>query len=250
MTRLSLLLASVAFVATPALAADIITEEPPAPAPVEIMAPTYTWSGLYIGGQAGVAFGNDGSSFSSDAIDFDGDDSSDDAGFVGGLHVGYDWQVNNWVFGAVADINYIDASSSTDFTAGGADFSVDNDIDYFGTVRGRLGYAFDRVLVYGTGGLAYAGVDNDASTPATPGVTYNTDNDEADFGYSVGGGVEVLATQNISFGVEYLYTNLGSNDSSVTAVDDATGAELFTVDSDNDDLDFHTVWAKASYRFN
>ncbi|HEX2019695.1 MAG TPA: porin family protein, partial [Aurantimonas sp.] len=73
--------------------------------------------------------------------------------------------------------------------------------------------------------------------------------DDADVGYSVGGGIDVMATQNISFGVEYLYTNLGSNDYSVTATN--TNSDLnFTTESNDDDLDFHTIWAKASYRFN
>ncbi|MBB4004956.1 MAG: outer membrane beta-barrel protein [Aurantimonas endophytica] len=265
MKRFALLLASTAFV-TPALAADVIYDEPPAPAPmmIEPVATTATWTGIYIGGQAGVAFSD------SDSVDFDADndgvfgdgtfDSGDDnnAGFIGGAHIGYDHQfANNVVLGAVADINYIDAETNRNYSVvlpgggGTANFGLNEELDYMGTVRARLGYAFDSILVYGTGGLAYAGYDRSSSMPATgfAGYTFEEDGDDADVGYTVGGGIDVMATQNISFGVEYLYTNLGSNDYSVTATN--ANSELnFTTESNDDDLDFHTIWAKASYRFN
>jgi outer membrane immunogenic protein len=264
MKRFALLLASTAFV-TPALAADVIYEEPPAPAPmmIEPVATTATWTGIYIGGQAGVAFSD------SDSVSFDpgqdgvfGDgtfDSGDDnnAGFIGGAHIGYDHQfANNVVLGAVADINYIDAETNRNYSValpsgGVANFGLNEELDYMGTVRARLGYAFDSILVYGTGGLAYAGYDRSSSVPVSGfgGYTFEENGDDADVGYSVGGGIDVMATQNISFGVEYLYTNLGSNDYSVTATN--TNSDLnFTTESNDDDLDFHTIWAKASYRFN
>lgn len=264
MKRLALLLATSAFV-TPALAADVVYNEPPAPAPmvIEPIAQTKTWTGLYLGGQAGVAFGN-----SSEGAVFDpgnnglfggSPDGNDDnnAGFVGGGHIGYDYQLpNNVVLGAVADLNYIDAETSRSYTTrGGSTFGTSSEINYLGTVRGRVGYAFDSVLLYGSGGLAYAGIDNNNVTPSTAagsqfnGYKFENDGDDADIGYSVGGGVDVLATQNISFGVEYLYNNLGSNDQTITGTN-GTNTVKFTSESNGDDLDFHTVWAKASYRFN
>ncbi len=85
------------------------------------MAPAYSWTGFYVGGQAGVAFNRDAgdvrynpntgviqtTAFSG------GSDNSDDAAFIGGVHVGYDYQINNFLIGAVADINYIDATSDS-----------------------------------------------------------------------------------------------------------------------------------------
>lgn len=262
MKRFALLLASTAFV-TPALAADVIYDEPPAPAPmmIEPVATTATWTGIYIGGQAGVAFSN------SNSINFDagndgvfgdgtfdnGDDSN--AGFVGGAHIGYDYQfANNIVLGAVADINYIDAETNRNYTVDGNNFGVNEELDYLGTVRARVGYAMDSVLLYGTGGLAYAGYNRESSFPNAPvnslaGYTFEENGEDADIGYAVGGGVDVMATQNISFGVEYLYTNLGSKDYSVSATN-GTNTVDFTSESNDEDLDFHTIWAKASYRFN
>lgn len=267
MKRFALLLASTAFV-TPALAADVIYQEPPAPAPmmIEPIATTATWTGIYIGGQAGVSFSN------SDSINFDADEdgifdnirsnNDNNSGFIGGAHIGYDYQfANNVVLGAVADINYIDAETNRNFTVvnplngQAGTFGVNEELDYLGTVRARLGYAFDSVLVYGTGGLAYAGYDRSSTLPGTgagegfAGYTFEESGSSADIGYSVGGGIDVMATQNISFGVEYLYTNLGSNDYSVRATN-ANNTLNFTSTSNDDDLDFHTVWAKASYRFN
>ena len=261
MKRFALLLASTAFV-TPALAADPVYEEAPAPAPmmIEQVATTSTWTGLYIGGQAGVAFssdddgarfdpGNDGA-FNNGTFD-SGDDNN--AGFIGGAHIGYDYQMpNNFVIGAVADINYIDAETNRSYTTtGGSTFTSNSEINYLGTVRARLGYALDSVLLYGTGGLAYAGVDNNMSAPAVANYTFSQDENDTDVGYAVGGGVDVMATQNISFGVEYLYTNLGSNEQTITGTNSLTNNTVkFTSDSNGDDLDFHTIWAKASYRFN
>lgn len=258
MKRLALLLAATA-IATPSMAADILVPEPPAPAPmaIEPIAQTTTWSGLNLGVQAGVAFGNsdNGANFNTDDGVF-GDgifDDDDNAGFIGGAHVGYDYQFqNNVVLGAVADFNYIDAETNRSYTTpGGAEFSSNSEINYLGTVRARLGYAMDNVLVYGSGGLAYAGVDNNISSPNIDGYEFDSSGDDADIGYSVGAGVDVMATQNLSFGVEYLYTNLGSNEQSVTGTNDVTGDTIrYTTDSNDEDLDFHTVWAKASYHFN
>lgn len=129
MNRFALLLASTAFV-TPALAADVVYEEPAAP--VVALAPAYSWTGFYIGGQAGVAFNRDAGDvrytpgtgvFSSTAFT-GGSDNSDDAAFIGGVHVGYDYQINNFIVGAVADINYIDASTTSTYRLGTDTFGL------------------------------------------------------------------------------------------------------------------------------
>lgn len=258
MKRIALLLASTV-VAGPAFAADVVYNEPPAPAPVEVAAPIANWTGFYVGGQAGVAFGGSNSGFSGStdpevgAGTFSAFGSDQSAGFIGGVHVGYDYQLsNNIVIGALADINYIDGNTNRDFSFGGQDFSDEQQINYLGTVRAKVGYALDRVLPYVTGGLAYANVDNSFSGPTTftapSGTTYTATvhDDSNDFGYTVGGGLDFLVTDNISIGAEYLYTNLGKNDFSVDYVGN-NGASFTS--SSNDDVDFHTVFAKVSYRF-
>ncbi|WP_061932007.1 outer membrane protein [Aureimonas sp. AU22] len=260
MKRFALLLASTAFV-TPALAADVVYEEPAAPAVVEV-APAYSWTGFYVGGQAGVAFNNDAgdvrynpntgvvqtTAFSG------GSDSSDDAAFIGGVHVGYDYQINNFIIGAVADINYIDASSSSTYSLGTDVFGISSDINFVGTVRAKAGIAADRFAVYATGGLAYADTETKFFAPGTltgnlAGFTPTVDSNSDDVGYAVGAGVDYLVTPNLSLGLEYLYTDLGKTDTTVTYRNAAGVQQPFTASS-NDDLDFHTVWAKASFRFN
>ncbi|MCQ8780846.1 outer membrane protein [Mangrovibrevibacter kandeliae] len=247
MNRFALLLASTAFV-TPALAADVVYDEPPAPS-VEMVAPASPmWSGFYVGGQAGVAFNGDNSNnfdFGGAGVVDDAFGGGDDAGFIGGVHAGYDYQINNFVIGAVVDANYIDAERNQGFTTGGATYNTQQEIDFLGTARLRAGVAFSNLLVYGTGGLAYASLDTKHSDVPAGADVHDDDND---FGYAVGGGIDYLVTPNISIGAEYLYTNLGSNK---VEFEDLPGTGGATVDArSDDDFDFHTVWAKASYRFN
>lgn len=259
MKRFALLLASTAFVA-PAFAADVVYEEPPAPAAIIESAPAYNWSGLYVGGQAGIAFNRDSGAFSSENSSFVGGDNDGESGFIGGGHIGYDYQVGNFILGAVTDLNYIDAEANTsytlpDFAGDPQTFGVTQDINYVGTVRAKAGVAMDRFALYATGGLAYAGIDNNFYGDGTysDGVnTYDVDasEDSDDVGYAVGAGFDVLATQNVSFGLEYLYTDLGESNVDVDYTNiDGSGSGDFTVASDTD-LDFHSVMAKASFRFN
>jgi outer membrane immunogenic protein len=181
-------LASAGAAATPtAQAADIYRREPPPAASLKetppVYAPAISWTGFYIGG-------NIGANWPSDDIElFD-----DNAQFIGGGHVGYNWQSpSNWVFGVEGD----------------ADFS--NDFDYLATVRGRLGYAFGRTLVYGTGGVAFAGF-NDFLDDET--------------GWVAGGGVETKIRPNVSVGVEALYYNFDDAHLAppLTNIDDSTEA--------------------------
>lgn len=238
--------------ALPASAADVIYQEPAAPAPVSIQEPAYGWSGLYVGGQLGASFGSADGGFTFDA-DNDGlDDDIDifedeNAGFAGGVHVGYDQQFGNFVIGGIADISYIDADVNRGFEFAGDSYEINQEIDFFATARLRAGYAFDRFLVYGTGGLAFASTDTSFVGPDIAGLTYDTDSNESDVGYTVGAGAEYLLTDRLSLGLEYLYTDLGSNDLSFEGVD-SSDVTINTGDSSSD-FDFHTIWAKVSYRF-
>lgn len=264
------LFTTVAFVAlaVPALAADVVYEEPAAP--IVALAPAYTWTGFYVGGQAGAAFNNE-----SGDVDYNpttgaffpatsfttGDNGSDDAAFVGGGHVGFDYQINSLILGVVADINYIDASTASSYTLGTAatgfdTFGVVQDINFIATARGKIGFVpSERFAIYATGGVAYADTDVEFVSPgvlsATNGFATSVESDNDDVGYAVGGGVDYLVTQNFSIGLEYLYTDIGETNLDVSYTNPLlpVGQQTFETSS-NDDLDFHTVWAKASFRFN
>ena len=263
MKRFALLFATAAF-ATPAMAADVLAPEPPAPAPmvIEPIMQTTTWTGLNLGVQAGGSFGGQAGEASFDPgasgtgggpVNYDLDGN-----FIGGANIGYDYQFqNNVVLGATADFSYIDRQKDTTYsTPAGAEISSETKLNYLGTVRARLGYAMDNVLVYGTGGLAYGDVKQSVSTPpTTPGAQFNgynftSSDDTQKLGYAVGAGVDVMATQNFSVGVEYLYTNLGKNSSTVNGTNGVAANDVSFQSNNNNDLDFHTVWAKAAYHFN
>ncbi|MBS9722386.1 porin family protein [Tianweitania sp. BSSL-BM11] len=271
-----LLLASATMISAPAFAADVVMEEPPAPVVMEVPA-TRDWSGLYVGLQAGYGFGDDGqvelSPFTPALVgpftpagapvgsSFNANGDFDD-GFVGGAHIGYDQQYGKIVLGGILDINYTDlGDEQRAFSRSPAEYVVERDLDYLATLRGRLGYAFnDRFMAYATGGLAYGQVDfNYRQGAASPASTVSTSGgQDSDFGYTVGGGIEMRATDKISFGLEYLYTNLGGNDYSANlqggpfgGVGGAAGTNPggTTLVGSDDDFDFHTIQAKVSYRF-
>lgn len=275
MKRILLSLAAT-FAASSAMAADVIYNEP-APMPMDVVS-NVSWAGFYAGIQAGYGFGSTGQvqldpftfaplitaftpAGAAAGSSFNANGDFDD-GFVGGVHIGYDWQAGNIVYGAILDISYADiGDEQRAFSRSPAEYVISRELDYLATLRGRVGYAFnDNFLGYVTGGLAYGDVDfsyrQGALSPATT-VTTSGDQDN-DFGYTVGGGVEARVTQNWSVGLEYLYTNLGDNDFQANlqggpfggagggAGSNPGGTTLTGSDSD---FDFHTINAKLTYRF-
>ena len=98
-------------------------------------------------------------------------------------------------------------------------------MDFFGTVRGRLGYVFDRTLIYATGGFAYGDVRNSASFFGTAGnLQFSGSTNKIETGYTVGGGIEHAFAPNWTVKGEYLYYNLGRNTVNVAIVPGAIGA--------------------------
>src|SRR5689334_17255399 len=153
----ALLLSTVALaaVSTTALAADLPSRAAPPVAPV--YAPVFTWTGLYIGLNAGVGWADDTNVYITDTRPPARTTSlsvGSDAGFVGGGQIGYNFQTGAFVFGLEADIQYADLTAKANWS-GYTWWGNGGNSQYFGTVRARAGYAFDRVLVYVTGGLAY-----------------------------------------------------------------------------------------------
>lgn len=167
-----------------AAAAVVMASLPALAQPAPAYAPTYqnlfNWTGFYVGLHGGWGWG-------------DANVASQDGHSLGG-QAGFNHQfVSGILFGIETDISFTGA----DANLGGATFSI----DYFGTVRGRIGYAFDRVLVYATGGLAYAGGQFSVGPFAY---------DHTHFGYVLGFGLEGMITPNISVRLEYLYTDFHS----------------------------------------
>jgi opacity protein-like surface antigen len=194
-----------------ASAADLsltpIYKAPAAPAP-------YDWTGFYVGGHIGGAWDHrDGSVFDEAAGAFLTSGSTRSSGLTGGGQAGFNYPLSrNWIAGLEADISAADLQSSAN---GAPAFGErDNKIDTFGTVRGRFGYTWNNVLLYGTGGFAWAheqlartqqiGADN----LATPGTVESPSG--IGTGWVAGGGIEWGITPNWVARLEYLHLDLGS----------------------------------------
>ncbi len=205
-----LLLSSVAAfgLATTAMAADLPEPTPPvevAPAPV---APVFNWTGAYLGASLGGSFGNGKVT----GVDFGTPYSSNPStsGVIGGIFGGYNYQVTpNFVIGAEADISATSAEGKSSIYAAGMPSALNyrSSSSYLGTVRARAGVAFDRFLVYGTGGLAYGDQEVRLRDTVNGGTVKSTSNR---VGWTLGAGVEGGITQNLLARVEYLYADLGS----------------------------------------
>ena len=178
-----------------AIAADL--DLPPPPPPVEELRPaTYDWSGAYIGAWAGLAC-LDGRGSLIDNTTPSGPWDNGGCGLKGGGLAGYNFQMDNIVFGAEADLGM--SGDLVRNNTAGADFSFK--MNYLATVRGRLGYAMDDTLLYVTAGGAYAQGELNGIISATP------KNLKADqFGWTVGAGLEHAVTDEFRIRLEYMYT--------------------------------------------
>jgi outer membrane immunogenic protein len=190
-----------------AAAADLPTQKgPPVYAPPP---PIFTWTGVYIGGQLGYEWGHAGTFVATGPSTgpFPGMNPS---GVVGGGHVGYNYQFGQFVAGLEGDVNGAGYGASNTF--GGVGYSTSEYIN--GSVRGRLGVAWDRALIYATGGAAFGDFTNSFGT-ATGTNSLNTTR----VGWTVGGGVEYALDNNWSLRAEYRYTDYGRlNEYSPTAL--------------------------------
>jgi outer membrane immunogenic protein len=240
---------------TAAQAADFV----PAPA-------AYDWSGFYFGLNAGAAWNNseldndiEGPAQPwldqlSDSLD------GDDAVFTGGAMLGYNWQMDSIVLGVEADINYLGFSADSDNEyidfLGGVDayHDLSFEADWFGTLRGRLGFAADNFLFYGTGGLAYGHLEAESDFRVVDGGTvyrWEGSADDVNWGWTIGAGME-YGIDNWSIGVEYLYVDLGEADWDAD-FDGPAGGLGDTLDDysseGNVDYQFSVVRATAKIRF-
>lgn len=180
---------------TSAFAADLPSRKVAPAAPVTY-APAFTWTGFYVGANAGYGFGQ---------ITKAGTLFNDPSGFVAGGQIGYNYQMNNIVFGLEGDLQYADLrdKASPAGVLAGLPAGTKNGVEWFGTIRPRVGLAADRALFYVTGGLAYGNQKLNI-----PGVGSG---DNVNIGWAAGGGVEYAFTNNWTAKVEGLYVNLDSH---------------------------------------
>ncbi len=235
---------------TPAFAADLPSRAAP-PVYVPPPIPVFSWTGFYAGVQGGYAFGKDNSSALATVrgrapVGGEGgggrpvaaaaeaaapaavvglrrtrsafaDLSSSPSGVVGGGHVGYNFSTAQilggslgpaGIFGIEGDAEGLDSSKTV--YVGTAYSRIKNDLQ--GSIRGRLGIGFDRFLVYGTGGAAFAEFKSTYGFNAAVYQGFDTTR----VGYTVGGGVEYAFTNNWSLRAEYRYSDFGSFTNTIT----------------------------------
>jgi outer membrane immunogenic protein len=178
-----------------AYAADAVETIPAAPEAVETVS-AFTWSGPYIGLHGGYGWGE------GDSLLLPGGSDDFDGGRFGAF-VGYNWQFSNgFVAGIEGDVNY----DWNDSTSGAVDFET----GFSGSVRGRVGYAFDRALLFAAGGWTATNVNVEGG---------GLDDDDTLHGWTIGGGLDYAFTDNVFGRVEYRYNDFGDGDVLGTDVD-------------------------------
>ena len=220
MKRFLIASAAVLGVATSAMAADL--PEPVEPVAPEVYGPTvFNWTGPYVGATIGGAFGT-----SNARINGIGSRDVGMNGVIGGLYAGYNYQFTpNFLVGAEGD--FLFSGAEGDKRIGG--FKVTTNSDWLASIRARAGVTFDRFLVYGTGGVAFTGLETKLS-----GRGSETKNK---VGWTVGGGVEYAFTDNLIGRVDYQYAAFGHDTNRLR------GRSVRT------DYDTSVVKAGLSYKF-
>lgn len=256
MKRTTLLKATVASAALltasgAAMAADApVYDKAPVAEPMVDTAPVWSWTGFYAGVNAGYGWG-DLETDEDNAVFDNGTDFNLDAdgGLVGG-QIGYNWQMDNFVWGVETDLQYADLSTENDYQFFDLDndgtddeIGVDAELNWFGTTRLRAGVAMDRFMIYATGGLAYGDADVGY---AVNGDVVDAGDNETRVGYAAGAGVEGAITNNVTAKLEYLYTDLGSED--VNYAYTGTGGATSNISSETD-FTAHTVRVGLNYKF-
>lgn len=252
-----------ALIGTPALAADMAVKVPP-----PIAAPTYGWTGFYVGANVGGHWSNDNDTASLSATnEFSGglpaalgQDASANlhpSGIAGGAQIGYNWQINSLVYGLEGDFEWLagtanrnlvtpepgDPASSWQFTDSASD-------RWMSTLRARLGWTADRFLIYITGGVAFSEWQLDHFFFETqPGPIGTTNNTVFRTGWTVGGGLEYALNTNWFVRAEYLYANFGTANINMSAPVPGNPA-IFNVIDHSQKLSENLARFGISYKFN
>ncbi|WP_237479616.1 outer membrane protein [Lichenibacterium dinghuense] len=218
-----------------------------APPPYVAPLPVFTWTGGYFGVNAGAAFDNESRGVNAPLTaantgiavgERPGSVKFDDTGFAVGAQIGYNYEFLGFggpgsgiVVGFEADADYTDLAKSASYPGlDGYNSMFRSGLNFLGTVRGRIGYAFNQFLIYGTGGFAYGDVFNKdlLYAPNSTTVRFFGSHDNIQTGYAAGGGVEYalptgsflnfFKSSAVTIKAEYLYYDLGSSAVSATPV--------------------------------
>ncbi len=186
----------------------------------------YDWSGVYIGATAGYNWGKDRTAESGNWLGFPVNAifGYDVDGASGGVKAGVNFQTGSFVYGAEADIEAANISGGFVDRVQNAGIGSDK-YDWQASIRARMGYAVDRAMIYGTGGVSFAHIENTYSQVLIP-PHVSESFDKVRTGWTVGGGVDYALTDNVILGAEYRYTNFNAfSNVSATAFPGVTGEQ-------------------------
>ncbi len=223
MKKFLLTTVALAALGSAAHAADLPRKSVPVLAPP---VPMFVWTGFYVGLNGGYGFG-DGNTQTVGTPGFQaliapgivpGALNTKPDGFMGGAQIGYNVQFGAFVAGVEADIQFADMKKTAGFVGlpvlgTQLNTSTTTEMEYFGTLRARLGFTpFDRLLVYATGGLAYGQIKTSSSVVGVqaPALVWSGSDSETKFGWTLGAGLEYAITNNFTVRGEYLYYDLGN----------------------------------------
>jgi outer membrane immunogenic protein len=228
-------------------AADLPTRKE-APAPV-FVPPPFTWTGFYVGLNAGgiISSGSRSATLVAPSSGvwlnsyFPGGIGNGQSGFIGGGQAGYNWQTGAFVLGIVTDFDGTTLGKNFNYTSApfagvGPGYNGDvlnvnakANLDWLGTTRAKVGFVAtpdNRLMIYGTGGVAYGGGSSYFNVyDSYYNAYWNGSPSSTRVGWTVGAGVEYAVTNNITIGAEYLYVDLGSNN--ITTSGNAAAATYF-----------------------
>jgi outer membrane immunogenic protein len=253
-----------------AQAADLPTRKE-APAPV-FVPPPFTWTGFYVGLNAGAAWsmGSRTTSLYAPATAswlgsyYPSNLGNSNVGFIGGGQAGYNWQTGAFVLGVETDFDGTTLGKTFNYTspafAGTTPYPGDYlnvnakaNLDWLGTTRARLGFVAtpdNRLMIYATGGLAYGGGSSSYSAyDAQNNFLFTGSPSSSRVGWTIGGGVEYAITNNITIKGEYLYYNLGSTTFTASPTGLIATAYPGIVATTKYDFDGSIVRAGINYKF-
>jgi outer membrane immunogenic protein len=242
---------AIALTGSAALAAEPLPPPPP---------PIFSWTGVYVGGQIGYAWGTgnfDVSGFDPITDSFlSGTLLNNPNGVVGGAHVGYQYQFNQLGLGILNQLvvgieGSVDGTSLTQTVVDnfpvafrGSTLSAETSADVQGSIRGKIGVAWDRLLIYGTAGVAFGGFNTDFFLRATEArIAATTSTSSTRTGWTAGGGIEYAVVPNWWVYAEYRYTDFG------TVTDNLFGLPVGAFFNGTRRLEENQVQVGFSYRF-
>jgi outer membrane immunogenic protein len=251
MKRVAFVLATGLLLCGQAFAADLPMPAPPrAPAAYIPVAPPFSWTGIYIGGNLGAAW-NRGTV--SDAAGNGFTLPSNNAVFTGGGQVGANWQINALVLGVegqfdwLANQNNASAGLNVFNTVTGTTDTINvvSKDRWLTTLTGRIGFAADHWLFYAKGGGAWVGNQSFTVNDLSTGASFTSSNGGWNTGWTVGGGIEWAFAGPWSAKIEYDYIKLSSNSFTVPATSTFLPNDVFTTANRN----IQTVLFGVNYRF-